>query len=83
MPNEVTNTTACQTAITCRLFDKMANQWINYTGATYTWLDGMYGCLSVDVMTVKFFWYNRDAQHVSFDDVTDRFKIEYVFSNGM
>jgi hypothetical protein len=43
----------------------------------------MYGYLSVDVMTVKFFWYNEDSQCVSCDDITDRFKIEYVFSNGI
>ncbi len=83
MSNEATIPASCQTAVICRLFDKMANEWINYTGATYTKLSGMYGYLSVDVMTVKFFWYNEDSQCVSCDDITDRFKIEYVFSNGI
>jgi hypothetical protein len=55
MSSEATNPASCQTAVICRLFDKMANEWINYTGATYTKLNGIYGYLSVDVMTVKFF----------------------------
>ncbi len=63
----------------CRLFDKNTNEWIDYKGATYTKLDGMYGYLSVDLMSVKFFW-NCEGR-VYLDDITERFTIEYTFVN--
>ena len=72
-----------QVAVICRLFDKMSNEWINYTGANYTKINGVYGYLSIDVMSVKFFWYCEDSQSIYFDDITDRFTIEYVFTNGI
>jgi len=36
----------------------------------------MYGYLSVSMFNVYFFWY--DGDHVCFDDVTDKFRIEYI-----
>jgi len=61
--------------LTCRIKDKNDNQWIDYTKAIYTKLDGMYGWLCVDLMTVKFFWvWEGDAKC---DDVSDRFEVEY------
>jgi hypothetical protein len=46
----------------------------------YTKLGGMYGYLSVSMFNVHFFWY--DGSNVCFDDVTDKFRVEYVFLNG-
>lgn len=61
--------------VMCRLYDKIACEWIDYKGVAYTKLNSVYGYLSVDLMTVKFFW--TDGDSVCCDDITDRFEIEY------
>jgi len=69
-----------QTAVICRLFDKMACEWVEYKQPIYTKLNGVYGYLSVSKMNVFFFWYDSHSENVSFDDITERFGIEYVIS---
>lgn len=68
--------------IKCRLFDKMTNEWHDYKESIYTKLDGIYGYICIDVMSVKFFWYDETSKNVCFDDVTERFHIEYSLSNN-
>lgn len=69
--------------VSCRLFDLMAlnpNEFHEYKEPIYTKLGGMYGYLSVSMFNVYFFWY--DETNVCFDDVTDKFRVEYVSLNG-
>ena len=67
-------------AVICRLFDNMAHEWVEYKEPVYTKLDGMYGYLSVSKMSVYFFWFNHNSNIVCCDDISDRFKVEYVVS---
>ena len=64
----------------CKIRDKNDNKWIEYTTPIYTKLNGVYGYLSVSMLTVNFFWVNFDSYEINFDDVTDRFEIEYIIS---
>ena len=71
--------------VSCRLFDLMAlnpEEYHKYTEPIYTKMDGMYGYLSVSGHKVFFFWYNNSSENVCCDDVSDRFKVEYVSENG-
>jgi len=67
-------------AVICRLFDNMEHEWVEYKEPVYTKLDGMYGYLSVSKMSVYFFWFNHDSNNVCCDNISDRFKVEYVVS---
>lgn len=62
----------------CRLYDLMSgtNEYVEYVEPIYTKLNGMYGYLSVSSFNVYFIW--PDEQHVCFDNVSDRFRVEYV-----
>jgi hypothetical protein len=71
--------------VSCRLFDLMAQnpkEYHKYTGPIYTILDGMYGYLSVNGHKVFFFWYNNSSENVCCDDVSEKFRVEYVSENG-
>ena len=71
--------------ISCRLFDLTAlnpKEYTEYTEPIYTKLDGMYGYLTVNGFKVYFIWYNEHSEHLSFDDVSERFKVEYVSISG-
>jgi len=71
--------------VSCRLYDLMAlnpNEFHKYTEPIYTKLDGIYGYLSVSGHKVFFIWYNNSSEHVSCDDVSDKFRVEYVSENG-
>ena len=72
-----------QNITTCRLFDKMAlnsNEYVEYEKPIYTKLNGIYGYLSVSVFNIHFFWH--DGTNVCFDDVSDRFRVEYTFKKN-
>lgn len=56
------------------------NEYHEYKEPIYTKIDGMYGYLSVSMFNAYFFWY--DGSNVYFDDVTDKFRVEYVSLNG-
>lgn len=64
----------------CRLRDKNDNKWIEYTTPIYTKIDGVYGYISVSMLTVNFFWVDFDYHGIHFDDMTDKFEIEYIIS---
>lgn len=71
--------------VSCRLFDLMAlntEEFFTYTKPTYIKLDGMYGYLSVSGHKVFFFWYNNSSENVCYDDVSEKFRVEYVSENG-
>jgi hypothetical protein len=71
--------------VSCRLFDLMALQkeeYHKYTTPIYTKLDGMYGYICVSGYKVFFFWNDVQSGNVSCDDVTEKFRIEYVTENG-
>jgi len=71
--------------VSCRLFDLMALEpkiYHKYTTPIYTKLDGMYGYISVSGYKVFFFWNNEQSGNVSCDDVSEKFRIEYVAENG-
>lgn len=69
--------------VSCRLFDLMAlnpNDFHEYKEPIYTKLGCTYGYLSVSMFNVHFFWY--DGSNICFDDVSDKFRVEYVSLNG-
>jgi hypothetical protein len=71
--------------VSCRLFDLMAldtREYHKYTAPIYTKLDGVYGYISVSGYKVFFFWNNIQSGDVSCDDVSEKFRIEYVTENG-
>lgn len=62
----------------CKLYDKRADKWHDYTEAFYTKLDGTYGYICIDLLTVKFFWYYNGQ--VNWDDVTENYEVKYIIS---
>ena len=69
----------------CRLFDLYAldpKEYHKYTTPIYTKLDGMYGYISVSGYKVFFFCSDVLSGSVSCDDVSEKFRIEYVTKNG-
>jgi len=71
--------------VSCRLFDLMAldqEKYKEYTEPIYTKLDGMYGYLTVNGFKVYFIWYNNSSENVNCDDVSEKFRVEYVSVNG-
>jgi hypothetical protein len=66
--------------IICHLFDKMAHEHVEYKEPVYMKLNGIYGYISVSKTSVYFFWFNYDSNAVCCDDISDRFKVEYVIS---
>lgn len=67
--------------ITCHLYDLMAldsGKPHIYTEPIYTKLEGIYGYLSVSGDKVFFFWHNTSSEDVCYDDVSEKFKVEYI-----
>lgn len=71
--------------IVCNLYDLFSNEAkkpFEYKSPIYTKLDGVYGYISVSGDKVYFFWYSHSSETISCDDISDRFKIEYIISYG-
>lgn len=71
--------------VSCRLFDLMAidpSKYHLYTEPIYTKLDNIYGYISVSGHKVLFFWYDNSSENICFDDISDKFRVEYVAENG-
>lgn len=80
------NTNLGVSIVSCHLFDLKAlnskKYFTYYTKPIYTKLNGMYGYLSVSGHKVFFFWYNNSSENVCCDDVSETFRVEYVYENS-
>lgn len=68
-----------------KLFDLMGlnpKESIEYLEPIYTKQDGMYGYISVSGYEVFFFWYDNSSNNICCENISDRFRVEYVFENG-
>jgi hypothetical protein len=61
MPNEFEkeNPADEKPRVVCRLYNSRTGETEVYKEAVYTKLDGIYGYICVDGLTVKFFWNNE------------------------
>jgi len=67
--------------ISCHLFDLSVSKnekYYTYIKPIYTKMDGIYGYVCVSGHRVFFFWYNNETENINCDDVTDKFRVEYV-----
>jgi hypothetical protein len=72
--------------VSCRLFDLRTTnpkEYHKYTEPIYTKLDGKYGYLSIDGNKVLFYWYDNSNENVCYDDVSEKFRVEYYEINSM
>lgn len=51
-----------------------------YTEPIYTKLNGMYGYISVSMFKVFFFWFDHFTETVCYDDVSEKFEVEYILN---
>lgn len=63
--------------VVCRLYNSRNGDTEIYKEAVYTKLDGIYGYICVDGLTVKFFWVNADNCQVCCDHLT-HFTVHYT-----
>ena len=64
----------------CVLTDKNSNEKIEYTCPIYTKMNGVYGYITVSLLTVNFFWCDCSSEEavVRYDDITEKFSVEYI-----
>lgn len=66
--------------MTCKLYDLYSNSFVIYTEPIYTKYNGVNGYLIVSQDNIYFFYVYDDIfdRGVTYDNVSDKFKVEYT-----